>query len=98
MFEGLYYSTVKDGFIEAKYELFSTKQAQEVRNLEKNKIDVKLDHFDFDMLNGRISNEEVASLNKFKPKCLQTASKLPGIRPSSLMMISYLLRAKKIKL
>ena len=68
-----------------------------MKYLEKLKENAKLENFDFDLLRGRITHEELDSLVKYRPKCLNSASRLPGIRPSTLMVISYLLKSKRVR-
>jgi len=56
---------------------------------------ISLDDFDFEQLRCSSTKEEVDLLLKNKPTTLFAASRLPGIRPTTILSIQLLIRNKK---
>jgi len=89
-----------DLFDVSAFLLYSPFEQKELERFEKIKAlssGVSLKHFDWQRLSGIITNEEILVLQEFQPSTLQTASRLPGIRPTTLIAIKAIVDKDKGK-
>ncbi|EKX41049.1 hypothetical protein GUITHDRAFT_158239 [Guillardia theta CCMP2712] len=75
--------------IEAMYHEFITAQKRDIEAIKREENLVLPENFDYRHVNA-LSNEEVEILNSLQPTTLGRASRIPGIRPSSLLPLLQL--------
>lgn len=69
---------------------------QEIENLKKNQYRADISELDFDHLKSCCSPEEIEKLKTHKPNTIHAASRIPGIRPTTLLYIHNYLRRTKL--
>lgn len=72
--------------------------SKEIENLKKEEYRSKLDDINFDELESSISKEEREKLKSNNPQTIYAASRIPGIKPSTLIYLHHLVKKKKAKI
>ncbi len=65
--------------------------------MKKEEYRAKLDNIDFDELENSISKEEREKLKFNNPQTIHAASRIPGIKPTTLIYLHHLVKKKKSK-
>lgn len=63
--------------------------------MKKEQYRTELSDLDFDELDGIITSEELLKLKENKPRTLFAASRISGIRPTTLILMHQTLKNKK---
>ncbi len=77
-----------------KYEGYLKRQKSEINKFYKYKNTIIPDTIDYSSING-LSKEVICNLSKYKPSSLKEAYNIPGVTPSSIIMILIYLKKNK---
>lgn len=77
---------IKETETEILYKKYVEIQLNQNIKLKNSLSEVEFDGWDFSSMKAIVSNEEFSNLIKYKPQNLLAASKLPGIRPNTLVL------------
>ena len=84
----------KEISIQAIYEPYIKRQEKDIEMLKKDRETIIPDDFDYDSIGG-LSNEVKEKLKKYKPYNIESAGRIMGITPASIVNILIALKGKK---
>ena len=82
--------------IQIKYQGYIERQMEQIeraRSLEKTRMPAKLDYFSIKGLTTEVREK----LNKFRPDTLGQASRIPGVTPAAISVVSIALKVQSWK-
>lgn len=85
----------KEISIQAIYEPYIKRQEKDIEMLKKDRETIIPDDFDYDSIGG-LSNEVKEKLKKYKPYNIESAGRIMGITPASIVNILIALKGKKM--
>lgn len=96
-----YFKNIKKDVLEiintqVKYEGYLNRQSAQIEQMKKNEIIEIPDDLDFSTLKG-LRIEASQKLNKIKPKTLGQASRISGVSPADIAVLTVYLKLKNIK-
>eukprot|EP01016_Furgasonia_blochmanni_P045164 TRINITY_DN6334_c0_g1_i2.p1 TRINITY_DN6334_c0_g1~~TRINITY_DN6334_c0_g1_i2.p1 ORF type:complete len:162 (-),score=42.30 TRINITY_DN6334_c0_g1_i2:131-616(-) len=77
---------------ECRYKVYLEKQIKEIEGMKKNQYRADISEMDFETLRDAISPEEIEKLKSHKPNTIFAASRIPGIRPTTLIYLHQFVR------
>lgn len=77
---------------ELKYRLYLEKQKKEIENMRKEQFTTDISEVDFDTLLNSVCKEEVEKLKEHKPQTIHAASRIQGIKPTTLIYLHQLVK------
>jgi len=77
---------------ECRYKIYLTKQIREIESLKRDQYRADISNIDFDVLKHAVCPEEIEKLKSNRPTTIHAASRIPGIRPTTLIYLHQYLR------
>lgn len=81
--------------VEVKYEGYIKQQNDEIEKLKQQEKNALPENFDYSAIKG-LRIEAIQKLNKIQPQTLGQASRISGVSPADITVLSIYLKAKKI--
>lgn len=83
---------------ELKYRIYLDKQRKEIENMRKDQFTIDISEIDFDSLICSVCKEDIEKLKENKPPTIFAASRIRGIKPTTLIFLHQLVKRLKQKI
>jgi len=77
---------------ELKYGIYLEKQRKEIENMRKDQFTTDISEVEFDSLGSSVCKEEIEKLKENKPQTIHAASRIQGIKPTTLIFLHHLVK------
>lgn len=77
---------------ELKYRIYLEKQKKEIEKMRKDQFTTDISEIEFDNLLSSVCKEEIEKLKENKPQTIHAASRIQGIKPTTLIFLHQLVK------
>lgn len=77
---------------ELKYKVYLEKQRKEIEHMKKDQFTTDISEVEFDSLINSICKEEIEKLKENRPQTIHAASRIQGIKPTTLIFLHHMVR------
>ncbi len=95
MFKGINEEAIKEVFINNRYEGYLKREREEIENFKKTESIVLPQNLDYTLVTG-LKVEAAQKLNKIKPFSLGQASRISGVSPADISVLTIYLKLNKL--